>query len=185
MRERIRNHVLGLFSPPVLLVTEGIQESPGTGRVQVPENGNNCTSKGFDRYSSAVRQCTSGITGPDQGGSRERSDHPREREVPIRKKRCLPEGTNRGVAPGGAQKTSDCLVTYDRQVRWALRDEWLLQSQRKQQYRVVAIDQCRRYDKSFVFPKNTQTQSSHSVTRCGTIYQQCRRSGESLHRYKR
>ena len=67
MRERIRNHVLGLFSPPVLLVTEDIQESPGTGRVQVPENGNNCTSKGFDRYSSAVRQCTSGITGPDQG----------------------------------------------------------------------------------------------------------------------
>ena len=27
----------------------------------------NCTSKGFDRYSSAVRQCTSGITGPDHG----------------------------------------------------------------------------------------------------------------------
>jgi hypothetical protein len=67
LRERIRNHALGLFSPSVLLVTEGIQESPGTGQVQVPEDGNNCTSKGFDRYSSAVRQCISGITGPDHG----------------------------------------------------------------------------------------------------------------------
>ena len=37
LRGRIRNHVLGLFSPTVLLVTEGIQESPGTGQVRVPK----------------------------------------------------------------------------------------------------------------------------------------------------
>ena len=29
--------MLGLFSPPVLLVTEGIQENPGTGQAQVPK----------------------------------------------------------------------------------------------------------------------------------------------------